>query len=49
METIPSNLLEKLEEQHSNLLEKLECHFIGVGRIEQLTDNALMRKFNLYF
>ena len=41
METLPSNLLQKLEKQH--------CHFIGVGRIEQLTDNALMRKFNLYF
>ena len=41
METLPSNLLEKLEEQH--------CHFMGVGRIEQLTDNALMRKFDIYF
>jgi hypothetical protein len=41
METIPSNLLEKLEKQH--------CHFIGVGRIEQLNEKALMRKFDLCF
>ena len=41
METLPSNLLEKLEKQH--------CHFIGVGRIEQLNENALMKKFDLCF
>ena len=42
METLPSNLLEKLEKQH--------CHFIGVGRIRQLNEEALnMRKFDLCF
>ena len=41
METLPSNLLKKLEEQH--------CHFIGVGRIEQLSEETLMKKFDLCF
>ena len=41
METLPSNLLKKLEKQH--------CHFIGVGRIEQLNRKALMKKFDLCF
>ena len=41
IETLPSNLLKKLEKQH--------CHFIGVGRIEQLNEEALMKKIDLYF